>query len=192
MPSIYRAVSGASPGDIKYPRPNSRRIPKHIPYVVDNFWEWARPEGYANRRQCAYGSQSAANARQFGSGEIYRLEFLGDHQVCQLKGYGDAKYHPDVQGVKKAVFELLGGYDWSNQSLEAKTVAGRLYIPGLSAEEVDQILEEGGIDEEKKVSLRKNISFWNDVDLVGDLENFPDPEGEIFFTYPGGYKLRPL
>lgn len=190
MPAIYRAEADATPGEPKLPHPNSRRIPKNIPYVVDNLWEWSRPGGLASRPDCAYGSRSAEEAARFGIGEVYRVEFLGDHRICQVQGYSDAKHHPDVQEVKKAVFELLGGYDWSNQLISAKANAGRLYIPGLSAKEVEQVLRESGMTQGQKEELRQGINFWDDVAVVQEEEPFPDSDGEIFFTYAGGYVLR--
>ncbi|MFP4181771.1 MAG: hypothetical protein ACLFTX_04130 [Thiohalospira sp.] len=192
MAVIYRAVAGASNGDIKYPHPESRRLPKNIPYVVDNLWEWSRPAGYADRRQCAYGSRSPEEARQSGKGEVYALEFLGDHQLCQLRGYADAKCHPDVHAVKDAAFNALGGYDWSNRTLAEKSLAGGLYIPGLTAEEVETVLTEAGLTEADMESLRAAVGFWGDVTLVEPGEALPDPKGEIFFTYPDGYVLRAL
>lgn len=192
MAIIYRAINDASDGDIKYPRYHSRRIPKNIPYLVDNLWEWNRPPGYADRRQCAYGSLSPAHARKYGTGDVYALEFLGDHQICQLRGYPDAKFHPDVNNVKEAVFEALGGYEWSNRTLTYKVTGGCLYIPGLSAEEVEEVLTQVGLDEADKKALRGNICFWEDVSIIQPDKEFPDSEGEIFFTYPDGYMLREL
>ena len=190
MAVIYRAVAGASNGELKKPRPESRRIPKHIPYVVDNLWEWTRPPGYADRRQCAYGSRTPEEARAYGQGKVFALEFPGEHYLCQLRGYGDAKCHPDVKEVKEAAFKALGGYDWSNRSLAEKTAGGRLYMPGLTADEVETVLTDAGLAETDKADLKASVQFWNDVTLVEPGQELPDAEGEIFFTYPDGYILR--
>jgi len=80
MITIYRAISNAEDGDVKHPH-ETRRIPKNIPYVTDNLWAWARPEECADRRFCAYGNQTPEEAGKHGTGDVYRIEFLGDHTI---------------------------------------------------------------------------------------------------------------
>lgn len=172
-------------------------MPKNIPYVVDNLWAWARPEQYADRRFCAYGSRTIEEASKYGKGDVYRIEFLGQHTICQLRGYGDAKNHPDVERkagdkdkkpVKQVLFDMLGKYDWSNQSVDAKKEVGCLYIPVLDVEEVEDILT-SFLTAPQRETLKEKIDFWDDV-VVNPDEISED--GEIFFEYPGCYRLRTL
>jgi hypothetical protein len=187
MPAIFRGDDNAEPGDEKESRPGSRRVPKNIPYLVDNLWAWARPDAYADRRSSAYGYQNRKQAEEHG--EVYRVRFQGKHIICQLQGCTDAKYHPDIPRLKKKVRELLGGYDWSNQPIGEKAPAGRLYIPALSVDEVQSALEKAGLSRSEHASLRDAVKFWEDVEIVTGDE-FPNTAGEIFFEYPDGYVLE--
>jgi hypothetical protein len=42
----------------------TRRPPSNVPYIVDNLWEWKRPEGYPNRRYSVFCSPSPEIARE--------------------------------------------------------------------------------------------------------------------------------
>lgn len=189
MPTIFRGDDNAEPGEEKEPRPASRRVPKNVPYLVDNLWAWARPDGYADRRSAAYGYQDSEQAKQHG--DVYRVRFLGEYTICQLQGCTDAKYHPDIPRIKKKMRDLFGGYDWSNQPMAEKVTAGRLYMPALTDAEVQQVLEKAGLSQKDRASLRKGIKFWKDVEVVTGDE-FPNTAGEIFFEYPDGYVLEPV
>src|SRR5215468_6363143 len=95
---IFRAVLEA------HERPNRllrtgdiMRPPLKVPYVVDNLWEWVRPECYPSRRFSAFASPQPDLAKEQGAkeGGVYRVEFRGHRRICQLKGYRNAKDHPD-------------------------------------------------------------------------------------------------
>lgn len=186
MTTLYRAAK--KPG-VKRPRP-TRRVPRNIPYIVDNLWAWARPKGYADRRHCAYASPTVELAEMSGQGDAYEVKFLGEHIVCQLPSPNDAKHHDDVRRLKFLAHELLGSYDWSSQELAEKESAGRLYMPALSASEVEQILDET-LKQASVDKLRAAITFWNDVEIITDTLVNPNG-GEIFFEYPGKYELVPI
>jgi len=191
MAELYRAIAGAASGEIMQPH-ETCRVPKNVPYVVDNLWAWARPEGYADRRHCAYASLTVEQARSAGDGPVYRVELRGGHTVCQLRGYSDASCHPDTRELKGELIERLGGTDWANRPAGQKAVAAALFLPVAKAAEVDQALDACGWSEADKAGLRNAVRFWDDVAVVGDDEAMPCGIGEVFFTYPDGYILRAL
>lgn len=198
MPTIYRATSSQS--DKVYKPYSTRRAPKNIPYVVDNIWEWARPRGkYVNRRYAAYGSPSPEAAEaSVTEGTAYRVEFLGDHTICQLEGIADAKELEEIGDIKNAVFDLLGnhheeGYrEWRSDDVISKRVGGQLYMPCLSKADVDTILDEIGATDDERQDLRDAVSYWDKLTVVEDGDPLPSQVGEILFSYDGGYRLHPL
>lgn len=191
MPDIFRAATDVEPGKVKKPYFSSRRVPKNVPYLVDNIWAWTRPDEYPDRRTCAYGSLSPEQAEESGEGDAYRVRFQGDHTICQVVGHPDAKKHPDVREIEDAVHNLLGKYDWSNQPMNEKVTAGRLYMPVLTDAEVQEVLERVGLARRELASLRDAVQFWEDTEIVEEGD-FPGTVGEIFFEYPDGYVLEPV
>jgi len=198
MATIYRAVSSWK--DRVHKPFSTRRAPRNVPYVVDNIWEWARPRGeYVNRRFAAYGSPSPEAAEaSVKDGTAYRVEFLGEHRVCQLNGISDAKHSEEIKEIKGAVFDLLGnhhekGYrEWRSDTLSVKHVAGQLYTPCLSHEDVEAVLDEIGATDEERQKLRDTVSYWDKLTIVEDDEPLPSQVGEIVFSYEGGYRLHPI
>lgn len=193
-PPIYR-VADAEPGDVKEPNEHngrlSRRVPKNIPYVVDNIWAWTRPEGYADRRFSKYGNPSPDQRAPGDEEKIFRVHFRGEHTVCQLQTHEDAKHHPDVDNVKSEVLSLLGMYEWTNRPVEKKQIAGRLFMPTLSPSEVDTVVKEVFPAREDREKLKNEVRFWDHVTVVRGDE-FPATDGEVFFEYPGGIELQPI
>lgn len=198
MATIYRAVSSWKDKAHK-PFP-TRRAPRNIPYVVDNIWEWARRRGqYVNRRFAAYGSPSPEAAEaSVDNGTAYRVEFLGEHRVCQLNGISDAKHSKEIKKIKKAVFRLLGNQhekgfrEWRSDTLDVKRVGGQLYTPCQSHEDVNKILDQIGATEKERQKLRDTVSYWDKLTIVEDDEPLPSQVGEIVFSYEGGYRLHPI
>lgn len=87
------------------------RIPSNVPYVVDNLWEWLRPEDMPSRRHAIYASPTPelalANASAaLAPGEIYvacRVIVAPAHiRVAQL-AVRDAREHPDIRTVSRWV-----------------------------------------------------------------------------------------
>lgn len=193
MPStgIFRSVPPETAERTRTPY-DTMRPPSNVPYVVDNLWEWKRPEAMACRRFSAYASPSAGLARKYGGdgkGQPYRVIFLGDVRLCQLQGYGDARKHPDCYELKKLVKNILGT-PWVNLPVEEKQQVGCLYMPCLRKGEVETLFEEVEVLRAARDEIWENISFWDDVVLLEDAEHVVDEEGEIFFEYPGGYRLE--
>lgn len=102
----------------------------------------------------------------------------------------DAKEHRDVKELPKLLQKILGR-DWASLPLIKKSNEGLLWVPGLNASEVQEILESGlfhhHIDE-----LKAAINFWKEAELISNSLPDKTSNGELFFEYTGGYSLNLL
>jgi len=191
---IYRSVfDGANMANRLLRTDSITRPPVKIPFVVDNLWEWARPEKYPSRRLSSFASPQIRLAKKQGppNGEVYRIEFPGRFRICQLKEYQDATHHPECISLSVALFEKLGN-GWLKSSMQSKDEAGRLWLPVLKKEEVDALFEQVQILSEYREELRASIHFWEDVELIDPEHPRINEENELFFEAPDGYYLRPV
>lgn len=193
---IYRAEKNIDALTVKTPH-DTRRQPAHIPYLVDNLWEWARPDEYPNRRHSKFAHphvEQAQTAARDEETEVGRVQFQGEYALAQLVGHKDAKFHPDCRRLKKIVRQTLdqdGPFSWATRDRDAKHPAGQLYYPCLTAREVEQVFQAAEALRTSKDEIQDAIGFWDDIELVeGDA--LPSRHGECFFTYPGGYRLIPV
>jgi hypothetical protein len=195
---IYRAAKPGMDGKfIEYKE--TRRPPGNVPYIVDNLWEWVRPEGYPNRRYSAYASPTKELAiKAAGDGSYaYQVNFQGRFLLCQVKGYEDSKYHPECRELRRAIFQKIGP-EWPGDPLRRKVGlegcggTGKLFIPCLTKEEVEQIFQDNDLLRALKDDIRQSIKYWESIQLINPGEELPDPVGEIFFQAFDGYYLREL
>lgn len=159
------------------------RPPGNVPYVVDNLWEWQRPEGYPSRRQCVCASPSPALAQQFGGaagGRVYRVGQLDGERIAQLN-VPDAKLHPDATRLHKTLLTLLGGSTWLTSDLAERQAIAPLWMPCLAREEVEALFTSQPLLASIKTNLVSQICFWGAVRLAPLSQRWPFPDGEIFF-----------
>ncbi|WP_118831783.1 hypothetical protein [Salinibacter ruber] len=195
---IYHAKKGADLSKAYTPH-ETRRPPSNVSYLVDNLWEWARPEGYPSRRNAKFGNpdpkEALRSAHLSSPDQVYRVEFLDDPKVAQMTTDRDARDHSDCRSLRKLVVRTLDGdmgrYSWVSQDLSEKGPAAQLFQPCLTKEEVNRIFEKSDALRPHREEIREAVEFWDDVVVVepGDLDN---DEGEVFFEYEGGFRLHPL
>lgn len=196
---VYRAVPPEKFSEQLIPYRKTRRPPGNVPYLVDNLWEWVRPEEYPNRRSAAFASPTpelACKAAGLGT-RAYRVEFAGRYRLCQVRGYEDSKDHPEVKTLRRLLLQKFGK-EWPGESLRHKVDpdgsgyagVGRLFIPCLSKDEVEQIFRENTLLGSIRDEIRCTIRYWAAVCLLQPGEAVPDPRGEIFFEAYDGYYLR--
>ena len=167
------------------------RPPGNVGYLVDNLWEWKRPDIYPNRRYSVYASPNMELARKFGgsgNGVVYEVELNGEYLIAQSK-YDDARNHPDCVSLKKLLFKMLG-QSWIDSSLEEKEI-GQLWIPCLKKSEVETLFQSSPISHLRE-SVWEGITFWDDASTFDDLDNLPQQNGEVFFQPIDGYYLRSI
>lgn len=180
--SLFRCEKKAETGELKREKKTTRRIPLNVPYVVDNLWEWTRPEGFPSRRFAVCGSPTPEAPWELAKhkGQLYRINPPEDALVVQLKGIKDAKLHPDCENLKRTLISSLAKTGWSQTTLEEKRKIAPLWAPGLTKEEVESLFSEEPLKTIRE-EMRNAVTFWKDLrqlDSVGDLE---DKVGEIFF-----------
>lgn len=188
---IFRYAGQAEFCRVNLPRP-TRRAPGNVPYLIDNLWEWMRPERMPNRRHAVFASPTA-NLAMEGAGapagnetNVGIVEFVGVANVAQVS-VSDARMHPDVRTLRNVVLGYLGN-DWLSGPIADKERVGRIFIPLLASSEVRDVL---GDYPELGQQLRAASTFWNDVrPLPTNAAALPYPNGEIFFEAPEGYRLR--
>lgn len=199
MVSAYRAVSKSKKVKEKLFKPYSTmRPPGNIPYIVDNLWEWARPEGYPNRRFAAFASPTPKLAIEAvgATSSVYKVQFEGDkyeHNICQLvhsANNKDSKFHPECKSLKKIIIKILGN-DFFSDILVNKQGIASLWMPCLRKKDVEHTFQNSILLKKNRDDIYNSINYWNDVFLLNDLNELPDKTGELFFEFSSGYYLVP-
>lgn len=191
--TIFRAVHATTDIQQLQEYRQTMRPPGNVAYIIDNLWEWKRPESYPNRRYSVFASPSVDRALQSAEKNAiaYVVSITGNYKMCQLKGIEDSKYHPDCKKLRKFMLKKLG-QKWIDRDLDLKTDAGRLWMPCLRKEEVDALFDEADVLKKIRREIYDAITYWDDVLLVRPGEPISDQKGEIFFEAFDGYRLLPL
>lgn len=185
---IYRAVSSVYIDG--YRAATSLRPPGNVPYLVDNLWEWARPEQFVSRRRSAFASprvELAAASANLNTSDVYEISVEVGRTACQIvrpEGIPDAKFHPDVQRLRKLIITLLPR-DWFALPARQRADIAPLFLPCASQSDIHDVLDGSGyfIAEE----IKEAVTLWRDVQIF-DMSAEPiDDTGEIFFDGP--YRL---
>lgn len=187
---IYRCESKGREGKV-FEKRDSRRPPGNVPYVVDNLWEWKRPEGFPNRRHSLFASPKPELARKYSqygdNGVIYAVEPLGECLLAQIKEE-DARYHKDCRNLTKSLIRLLGK-GWADKLVEEKDPIAALWVPCLEKQEVEGLLKI-----EPLASIREelwdSITFWETAKIFALGKPLPFGEGEIMMESEA-WKLIP-
>jgi hypothetical protein len=191
---IYRSEDPGKKLNSINPCRKTLRLPGNVPFVIDNLWEWKRPEGFPCRRHSVYASPIPELAKKLGreEGQVYRIKICGNYMLAQVKKHKDSKYHPECHSLNKALQKKLGmsgrNANWVNKSLADKTTIGRLWMPGLSKEQVEELFTDVIQLSEIKSEIYEMIKYWDNVMLIRQ-ENICDPQGELFFESDVGYVL---
>lgn len=166
------------------------RPPGNVPYIVDNLWEWKRPKNYPNRRRSVFASPTSELAlKAANGGTVYTVGFKGKYNLCQVKGYWDSKKHPDCKKLRNLLFDIFG-QDWIDSDIKVKEDFGKLWIPCLTKNDMNKLFGSNEKLREIRDEIYNAITYWNDVVLIKNGENLPDPEGEIVFEAVDGYYLN--
>lgn len=179
--ALYRfdSKTGADE-ELQYPRATVRP-PGNVPYIVDNLWEWARPDGFPSRRRAVFASPCPDLAKASSGLEQGRLCVVipGDGARIAQISQEDAKFHPDVRALPKLVLSLLGSR-WPSLSASDKQPLSLLWAPCLSQDEVEQLFSEPAIAEYRQ-SLFDSISMWREAEVISASQQLSFEKGEVFF-----------
>lgn len=205
---LYRAAPRRNfdPNFLVGRRRTTSRIPSNVPFVVDNLWEYLRPDLLPSRRRAVYASPSPELALASAStDESFRESYV----VCELEFFReslgarsvaeplyralqltvpDASEHPDVFLLKKLALARLGA-EFADLPLSEKLGAAALFLPGATPEDLNQAAQANPAVRAILSAATELSTFWSDVQ-----EPSADKTGEVFFELlPGAaYRLKPL
>lgn len=186
MPNLYRWTDFDADKRNPQKQYETRRAPGNVSFLVDNLWEWKRPENFACRRESVFASPSPELARAAGGapkGQVYRVEIKSTgSKICQIRQV-DARFHRDVELLPKLMAGALKALlrsEWINRPLVEKHSVAGLWAPCLLKEEVEGLFASAELAPHRQ-KVWDAIEFWTDVRLVLPSETLPFPEGEVFF-----------
>jgi hypothetical protein len=194
---MFRAVPKKNFDENKiYKAQGTRRMPSNIPYLVDNIWEWLRPEEFPSRRFAAYASPTPelalANASAVGlDPELYKVcEVVLNTPNVKIAHIPikDARYHREVSEIMRHVAFRLGK-DFSNMNIKEKAQHAALYMPSVSKEEMIEYFFSSASTQKLAQELEDISTFWKEASLIPR-----NHDGELFFEVSGNvsYTLKSL
>lgn len=195
MYCLYRSLIPDDETDLKnniVPPKTGLRVPKYVPTYIDNIWEWTRPENFPSRRKSVFASPTIELAKSNGpkNGIVYQVVPLGTYKLCQLTNVENASVHPDCEKLR-SVFCNLFGNEWQSQHLDGKVLAERLFLPCLSAQDVESIFEDDLKLKTNKRLIQKAVTIWKSSTLVDFEKNdIIDEVGELFFESSQGFCMK--
>lgn len=194
---MFRAVPTEGFDESKvYRAQSTRRMPSNIPYIVDNIWEWLRPEEFPSRRFAAYASPTPelalANASAVGSNpKLYTVcEVIfntPDIKIAHIS-VKDARDHKEISAIMRHVADRMGK-QFSNMDIKEKAQHAPLYMPGVSKEELQQYFLSSSSGQKLAEELEDMSIFWKEASMIPRGHN-----GELFFEVSGDvtYTLKKL
>lgn len=189
---IFRAVPRSGFDESKIYRPHATtRLPGNVPYLVDNLWEYARPEDVVSRRHAVYASPTSelalagatASGRSPSDYVACEVIFSQAPTVFQLS-VKDARLHRDLPRLQKLVNDWMRGQ--AERPAGEQLASAPLFMPGTTR----AILEAALCMDAPLASIVR--------DCVAALTMWKDPadrlEGEVTFaTGPADtYTLQPV
>lgn len=194
---MFRAVPKEGFDESKvYKAQNTRRMPSNIPYIVDNIWEWLRPEEFPSRRFAAYASPTPelalANASAVGCDpslyNVCEVVFnTPDIKIAHIY-VKDAREHKEISTIMRHVADRMGK-SFSNMDIKEKAQHAALYMPGVSKEELQQYFLSSASGQKLAQELEEMSTFWKETSIIPRGHN-----GELFFEVSGDltYSLKKI
>lgn len=179
---LYRAIPEDKFTEQKvYKRQATKRVPSNVPYLVDNIWEYLRPEKYPSRRHSVYASPTPElaleNASMITDGAfvVTEVKFSNrNYKIAHIQ-VADARYHRDIKLIMSCVMEHFGK-DFTSKSIMEKQKHAELFLPVVSKEELHQYFNRNAVNKELENNLKGVSSFWGQASLEPD-----EHDGELFF-----------
>ncbi len=197
---LYRAVLKQNFNPLKiYSKYSTPRMPANIPYVVDNLWEYLRPEEMPSRRFAVYASPTPELALKNASNkEIDRNSYVvcrvdikdKNCKVAQLS-LEDARLHSDVKLLTRLMVESLGEV-FSSDNHALRTVLAPVFAPVLPRTEMQRLADSYTILKDTLNKVTNESTFWSSASNTIQTDGL----GEVFFELAGGsssnYQLSPI
>lgn len=194
---MYRALPANRLKDAggMFMRQDTLRIPRNVPYVVDNLWEWMRPSAMPSRRHAVYASPTPALAlenasSQRGRGEDYvacRVHVEPERiRIAQLQ-IKDARAHADIAAFAGFVDDF--SQELTQASIEERQLYAPLFTPGLGRHDLEALRSSSPMVVAACRYALDHFTLWNSASSVPAHH-----EGELFFELEEGaeYRLVPV
>jgi hypothetical protein len=193
--TLFRAIPrGESVCGVPIGPVPGRRLPSHVPYVVDNLWEYARPDHLPSRRHSVYASPTPelalANASAGNLGRdgyvACRIELACQPRILQLS-VDDARKHADIPRLVSCVNRYLP-QGWAASDLEHKLALAPLFMPGITRDELAHAMTRDALLRAVVTEAAQGVTIWD------TQAHPPVANGELFFEIRTGeaYILHPL
>jgi len=194
MLKIYRLDKSGSERRNPHTPYATLRLPANIPYVVDNLWEWVRPDRFPSRRTSVFACPRAELVPKTGnvSGyEVFEVSNLVNANAVQIPQV-DARHHPDVGTLHKILVQLLTVEWFTIKPLVDRQAIAPLWMPGMTREDMERVMQHTELVSIKD-KLASSITLWHDAKPVSfeQAQSYPYPDGEIFFS-ASEWTLLPL
>lgn len=194
---LFRAIpeSKLAESSEGYRRQSTLRIPSNVPYVVDNLWEWQRPDSMPSRRHAVYASGTPELALENASaplanGDYYvacRVVVGADEiRVAQLQ-VSDARNHEDIQVISRWLSRH--SREFTEISLAERQVLALLFSPGLRQKELEELRQQSQLIQKLCAHVQEHSTLWPTASAAPNATS-----GELFFELLGSahYRLDPL
>lgn len=197
---LFRAIPSRSfrPNQLQVRRPEVR-WPSNVPYVIDNIWEYLRPDNMPSRRHAVYCSPTPSLALANASGKLADDDRYVPFEVVTT-GCGsptrmaqllvdDARRHPDRSQLTNLLERALSASGREN-GLAHRSRLAPLFLPVLSKIDVERFAAQEPLVSAFLAEARMTSTFW----LTALTAPREDCDGELFFELREGesYTLRPL
>lgn len=182
---MYRAVARARfEQGRRYAPMLTQRLPSNVPYLVDNIWEWLRPESAPSRRHAVYASPTPELALLNASaGGLARENYI----VCELELSGpaikvahlnvtDARLHHDIGRLMRYLPSAINA-GFADLPQQEKQRYAPLFLPGVKKTELEEFFSSSTPLGQLAAGIREISRFWLDASLFVR----PESDGEMFF-----------
>lgn len=188
---LFRAVprANAPAADTAHTKHTTLRAPSNVPYLVDNLWEALRPENMPSRRHAAYASPTPelalANASAIAGDDknayaVFEVSIKGNAKVAHLT-VTDARYHPDIRQLPKAILDVLGK-DFSALPLAERIAVAPLFMPYITKEDIAALACSTPLVQACLEKAQATSTFWKSARTTPCTKS----AGELFFELGAG------
>jgi hypothetical protein len=194
---LFRAIpeSKLAESSDGYRRQSTLRIPSNVPYVVDNLWEWLRPDSMPSRRHAVYASGTPELALEnasapLASGDCYvacRVVVGADEiRLAQLQ-VSDARNHEDIRMISRWLSRH--SREFTEIPLAQRQGLALLFSPGLRKNELDELRQQSPLIQKLCAHVQERSTLWPTAFTAPNATS-----GELFFELLGSafYRLDPL
>lgn len=194
---LFRAIpkSKLAKSAESYRRQSTLRIPSNVPFVVDNLWEWLRPDSMPSRRHAIYASATPELALENASAPLVEGDYYvacrvvvdaKEIRMAQLH-MSDARHHEDIRMISRWLSRH--SQEFTEIPLAERQALALLFTPGLRRNELEDLRKQNPLIQDLCAYVREQSTFWPTA--------FTQPNGtsgELFFELIdfAFYRLEPL